>query len=221
MPVKQQPLSMRQRLERARLKSITTYERQARLEGYSCIAGVDEAGRGPLAGPVVAAACVVPDGVYFDRINDSKKLSPEKRKELHQKILENTDVSYAVELVDALMIDKVNILQATFRAMVGAVLKLAKRPDYLLVDGNQLPDFKVPAQGIVHGDCLSQSIMAAAIIAKCTRDQLMDEYHLQWPVYGFSQHKGYGTEGHLQALKIHGPCPIHRKTFHPIGGRRC
>jgi ribonuclease HII len=220
MPVVQQPLSIRQRLEKARLKSLTAYERRARLEGYSSIAGVDEAGRGPLAGPVVAAACIIPEGVYLEGIDDSKKLSSGQREKLHKKILENEDIVHAVELVDALIIDQVNILQATLRAMAGAVLKLKKRSDYVLVDGNQVPPLDVPAEAIVDGDCLSQSIMAAAILAKCTRDSLMVEYHEKWPEYGFRQHKGYGTEKHLEALKKHGPCPIHRKTFHPVAEKR-
>lgn len=213
MPVVHQPLSMRQRLEQARLKSLTAHERHARLEGYKDVAGVDEAGRGPLAGPVVAAACIIPEGVYFEGIDDSKKLSAEQREKLHKKIIENEDIVHAVELVDAAMIDQINILQATMRAMVGAVIKMKKKPDFVLVDGNQVPKFGVPAQAIIDGDSLSQSIMAAAILAKCTRDKLMLEYHEKWPEYGFAQHKGYGTEKHLQALKLYGPCPIHRRTF--------
>ena len=212
---------MRQRLERLRLHSLTTYERRAQKEGYCCVAGVDEAGRGPLAGPVVAAACVIPEEIYLEGIDDSKKLSAQKREKLYAQIIENPHILHAVEVVDALIIDQINILQATFRAMVAAVLKLSKKPDFLLVDGTHLPSFEIPARGIIAGDSLSQSIMAAAIIAKYTRDQLMIAYHEKWPSYGFATHKGYGTEKHFEALKLYGPCPIHRKSFYPIKELEC
>lgn len=212
MVLKNKPLRKNQRLE-----TLTEYEQRARTKGYQLIAGVDEAGRGPLAGPVVAAACIIPEGVYFKGINDSKQLSPEQRERLYEAIRQNPDILSGIGVVDAILIDQVNILQATFYAMVAAVAALKKKPDYLLVDGPYLPNFDIPAEGIVEGDTFSQSIMAAAIIAKCTRDQMMIKFDEQWPEYGFKRHKGYGTKEHLAALQLHGPCSIHRQTFRSCG----
>lgn len=194
------------------------FEKEAEKRGYKRIAGVDEAGRGPLAGPVVAAACVLPAGVFFPDIDDSKKLSPERRKESYRRLVEHSAVLYAVGVVEADIVDRINILQATFHAMCLAVVGLARTPDYVLVDGPQLPNFGIPAEGIIGGDGLSNSIAAASIIAKETRDRLMLEYHDKWPQYGFDQHKGYGTKAHLLAIEKEGPCPIHRMTFEPLRG---
>ncbi len=191
------------------------FEKSARQRGFQAIAGVDEAGRGPLAGPVVVAACILPEGFELEGINDSKKLTPLQRYELYEKIVNHPDISFSVEQVEALRIDQINILQATFEAMLLAVASLPKKADYLLVDGSLLPRFSQPAEAIIGGDGLSQSIAAASIIAKETRDRLMIKYHERFPQYGFHQHKGYGTQKHLEAIRMHGTCPLHRLTFHP------
>jgi ribonuclease HII len=202
--------------ELARLQGLTHFEKAARQKGYRFIAGVDEAGRGPLAGPVVAAACSLPEGLLIEGVNDSKKLTPEVRAKLFKRITEDSNITYGVGIIDAQIIDQINILRATFEAMLAAVASLPQTPDYLLVDGHMLPAFKMPAEAIVKGDALSLSIAAASIIAKETRDQLMLQFHALWPAYGFDEHKGYGTAKHLLALKEHGPCPIHRLTFEPV-----
>lgn len=202
--------------KRARLEKITQFETRARLQGRCLIAGIDEAGRGPLAGPVVAAACIIPEGFYFEGINDSKQLTKEQREQFYKEISQHPDVLAGVGIVEAIIIDQINILQATFQAMIAAILNLRQKPDYLLVDGPYLPKTGIPGEGIIDGDTLSQSIMAAAIIAKCTRDRMMVEFDKKWPQYGFKNHKGYGTPEHLSCLQLYGPCPIHRKTFHPV-----
>ena len=208
-----QPLNS---LEEKRLEALLSFEKSAWSNGYQSVAGVDEAGRGPLAGPVVAAACIFPPDFLLEGVNDSKLLSPLKRLCLFQTILSSIEISYGIGIVDALIIDEINILQATFQAMLLAISSLQKTPDYLLIDGNQMPATSIPGIPIIGGDGKSQSIAAASIIAKQTRDQLMLEYHLKWPVYGFDQHKGYGTKAHLAAIAKHGPCPIHRMTFAPL-----
>ncbi len=192
------------------------WETKALSNGFKHIAGVDEAGRGPLAGPVVAAACILPEGIVIEGLDDSKKLAPSKRFEIFQKILSLAEVDYGIGVIDALMIDQINILQATFQAMIAAILALKQRPDYLLVDGNKMPVINIPGKAIIKGDSLSQSIAAASIIAKETRDQLMNLYHEKWPQYGFKQHKGYGTQAHLLAIENYGPCQIHRMSFQPL-----
>lgn len=192
------------------------FERLARERGFRFIAGVDEAGRGPLAGPVVAAACMLPEEFDLEGVDDSKKLTPAQRQEIYLKLTQHPEVISAVGVVDSILIDQINILRATLEAMILAVSALSKRPDYLLIDGNQLPKFDIPCQAIVHGDSLSRSIAAASIIAKVTRDRMMQGYHAEWPAYGFDQHKGYGTAQHLAAIQAHGPCPIHRLSFEPI-----
>jgi len=208
---------MSQRLELLRLRSLTSYERRARINGYGLVAGVDEAGRGPLAGPVVAAACIVPEGLYIEGINDSKRLTADERAALFEKIRENEEIDCGVGIVDSLIIDQINILQAALQAMMAAIAKLRQEPDFLLIDGPYVPAQKIPGEGIIDGDSLSQSIMAGSIVAKCTRDYLMiHEYDRQWPQYGFRENKGYGTAQHLEALKKHGPCPIHRRSFEPV-----
>lgn len=204
------------RKERKRLNTLIKYEEEARSEGFRCIAGLDEAGRGPLAGPVVAAACIIPEGVFFPGINDSKKLTPLQRERLFAQITGHETVVYAIEWVSSLEIDRVNIFQATVMAMLQAVAKLSSIPDCLLVDGMQLPHPIIPVKKIIEGDVKSQSIAAASILAKVTRDRLMEELDTHWPQYGFKKHKGYGTAFHLEALATHGPCPIHRRSFEPI-----
>lgn len=192
------------------------FEKRARRKGFQRIAGIDEAGRGPLAGPVVAAACVFPKNFSLKGIDDSKKLSAEERFRLYEELIHHPEVDYGVGIIDALIIDEINILQATFQAMQIAIASLSNQPDYLLVDGPHLPKTDIFGEGIVDGDALCFSIAAASIIAKETRDRIMKKYHLEWPQYGFDRHKGYGTEQHLMALNLHGPCPIHRRSFSPI-----
>lgn len=202
--------------ERKRLRALLKYEKRARSDGYRQIAGLDEAGRGPLAGPVVAAACILPEKVFFPGVDDSKKLIPPIREELFSLLTGHSGVHFGVGVVDCEVIDSINILQATIQAMLEAVKNLTLLPDLLLVDGMDLPGSGIPVWKIVQGDSLSKSIAAASILAKVTRDKLMDKYHERWPEYQFNQHKGYGTPGHLEALEKFGPCPIHRKTFAPI-----
>lgn len=180
--------------------------------GYKVICGVDEAGRGPLAGPVCAAAVILPAEVPFDGLNDSKKLSDKKRRELYP-LIKQYAVAYSIVLADEKEIDQINILQATLKAMRQAVDELSRKPDYVLVDGNKLPELNVEAEAVVHGDSLSASIAAASILAKVTRDDYMLQMDAQYPEYGFAVHKGYGTKAHYAALHEHGPCPIHRMTF--------
>ena len=180
--------------------------------GYKMICGVDEAGRGPLAGPVCAAAVILPAELPFDGLNDSKKLSDKKRRELFP-LIKQYAVSYCVVLVDEKEIDRINILQATLQAMRRCVEGLSQKPDYVLVDGNKLPELDVEAEAIVHGDSLSASIAAASVLAKVTRDELMEKMAEEYPEYAFEVHKGYGTKAHYEALRAHGPSPIHRMTF--------
>lgn len=207
-------------LELFRLEQLHLYENEGRKRGFKIIAGVDEAGRGPLAGPVVAAACAIPKGILFEGLNDSKQLTPKKRAALFEKISSCADVNFSIATIDHLMIDKVNIYQATILAMLQAIAALDPAPDYLLVDGLKLPHPSIPCEAIIKGDAKSHSIAAASVLAKETRDKMMLEYHEQWPHYGFDRHKGYGTAAHLEAIRKHGPCPIHRKTFEPIKSLR-
>lgn len=191
------------------------FEKKARSQGFNAIAGIDEAGRGPLAGPVVAAACLIPQRVYFRGIDDSKKLTAEQREDLFAEISAKKGVFFAVGIVSSIEIDRINIYQATIQAMLQAVSALGMTPDLLLVDGLNLPHPHIPTQKIIGGDALSQSIAAASIIAKVTRDRLMVELDQQWPQYGFKQHKGYSTPQHLEAIAVYGVSPIHRKSFAP------
>lgn len=181
-------------------------------KGIKIVCGVDEAGRGPLAGPVCAAAVILPPHVEIPGLNDSKKLTDKRRRELFP-IIKEQAVAYAIAFSDEKEIDESNILQATFRAMERAVDGLSVRPEYILVDGNKLPMLATPAEAVVHGDSLSASIAAASILAKVTRDDLMLQYAQVYPAYGFEVHKGYGTKVHYEALRKHGPCSIHRMTF--------
>ena len=176
------------------------------------VCGVDEAGRGPLAGPVCAAACILPFGLELPGLNDSKKLSEKQRERLYEEITAQA-LAWSVFLVDERTVDEINILQATFRAMRGAVAGLQVRPELCLVDGNQDPGLLLPTLTVVHGDAQCASIAAASILAKVTRDRLMLQYAAQYPQYGFEKHKGYGTKAHYAALDTYGPCPIHRRTF--------
>ncbi len=204
--------------ERRRLHQLTVFEREIREDGFKTIAGIDEAGRGPLAGPVVAAACIIPEDVLIEGVDDSKKLTPEHRAAVFTTLSADARIVFGVGIIDHIVIDKVNIFQATIQAMLMAVEKLPLSPDFLLVDGLSLPHPHLPTRKIIKGDALSQSIGAASIIAKETRDRLMCDYHKQWPQYGFDKHKGYATDQHLEALREHGPCPIHRKSFAPLKG---
>lgn len=202
--------------ELARLKKLCVFEENARQRGYKNIAGIDEAGRGPLAGPVVIAACILPPDLYLKGIDDSKKLTHEERVRIFEKIVGNQDICFSISVIDVKTIDQINILRATFKGMIEAVEQLKIQPDYLLVDGSMIPSFKVPAEAIIQGDGLSQSIAAASIIAKVNRDRIMLEYHAQWPQYGFDSHKGYATPQHKEAIEKYGPLPIHRFSFDPV-----
>ena len=175
-------------------------------------AGIDEAGRGPLAGPVVAAAVILPPGCGLTGIDDSKKLSEASRKVAWEAIT-RTAVAYGIGIVEHDVIDKINILRASLKAMEIAVSNLRTRPDFLLIDGNQGLSILVPQETIVKGDARCSSIAAASILAKVTRDSIMERYHETYPQYNFCSHKGYATKEHLDALREHGPCPIHRRTF--------
>ena len=188
------------------------FEHIKQAEGYQLICGVDEAGRGPLAGPVCAAAVILPDGVEIPGLNDSKKLSDKKRRELLP-IINEKAVAYSIAFADHQEIDSINILQATFLAMQRAIDGLSVKPDFALIDGNREKDFGLPVQTIVQGDGRSASIAAASILAKVTRDDLMDQLAKEYPGYGFEVHKGYGTKAHYEALRNMGPCAIHRMTF--------
>jgi ribonuclease HII len=202
--------------EKTRLVQMFAAERRLQSEGFSLIAGVDEAGRGPLAGPVVAAGCIFLHEIFFDSLNDSKQLTPEIRERLYEEITTSPSILYGVGIVDVKRIDQINILQATFHAMRKAIQDLPQKPDYLLIDGNQKPRIQIPAEAIVEGDAKSVSIAAASVIAKVTRDRIMKELDKKYPEYGFAQHKGYATEQHLTAIHKHGPCPIHRTSFEPV-----
>ena len=190
-----------------------TYEKLAYLEGYQCVAGVDEAGRGPLAGPVVAAAVIFPPEYINKEINDSKKLSATKRTYLYD-IIKNEAIAVGVGVAESDVIDRINILRASLQAMYEAVQELYTSPDYLLVDGLHRVPLPTPQKPIVKGDALSISIAAASIIAKVSRDRIMEMYHRQFPQYNFMRNKGYGTEEHRIAIEQFGMCKIHRRSFH-------
>ena len=187
-------------------------EDECRAEGYTVICGVDEAGRGPLAGPVCAAAVILPDHLELPGLNDSKKLSDKKRRELFPLIKEQA-IAYGIGLASEKEIDEINILQATYLAMERAISQLEGKADLALIDGNRATDFGLPVKTVVKGDSLSASIAAASILAKVTRDDMMEAYANDYPGYGFEIHKGYGTKAHYAALTEKGPSPIHRMTF--------
>ncbi|MCM1246493.1 MAG: ribonuclease HII [Roseburia sp.] len=197
--------------ERNRLEAMREFERRYGDE-FSCICGIDEAGRGPLAGPVVAGAVVLPKECEILYLNDSKKLSAKRREELFDEIREKA-VSYGIGMSSPERIDEINILQATYEAMVHAVEDLGVVPDLLLNDAVTIPQLPIRQMGIIKGDAKSVSIAAASIMAKVTRDRLMVEYAELYPDYGFEKHKGYGSAAHIEALKKFGPCPIHRNSF--------
>ena len=202
----------RQRLEKekARTEAMSVYER--RFADRGLIAGIDEVGRGPLAGPVCACALILPTDHPVLYLNDSKKLTAKKRDELYD-VLMREAVSIGIGYESPEIIDEINILQATYSAMRSALAALSPGPDFLLIDAVSIPGVSVPSRSIVHGDALSVSIAAASIVAKVSRDRLMEEYDRLYPEYGFARNKGYGTAEHMAALRKYGPCPIHRKSF--------
>lgn len=193
-----------------RTELMKEFDREYKIYGTIC--GIDEAGRGPLCGPVVAAAVILPDEYNILYINDSKKLSETKREEVYKEI-DKYAVAYGVGIVSPERIDEINILQATYEAMRTAIHKLSVTPDILLNDAVTIPMVDIKQVPIIKGDAKSQSIAAASIVAKVTRDHLMEEYDRLYPEYGFAKHKGYGTAAHIKAIKEYGPCPIHRRTF--------
>jgi ribonuclease HII len=192
------------------------YERKLRAIGVTRIAGVDEAGRGALAGPVAAAAVILPEKFRHRRLNDSKQLAPELREEIYHDLIANAELSWAVGIVDSIEIDRINILRATHKAMRAAIAALSIPPDHVLIDGLPVIPFPFPQTAIIDGDCLSLTIAAASVIAKVTRDTMMRDFCGHFPEYCFSQHKGYTTELHLLKLHEFGPCPIHRRSFEPV-----
>src|SRR5438046_2751826 len=192
------------------------YERKLRAAGVTRIAGVDEAGRGALAGPVVAAAVILPEKFRHRRLNDSKQLLPERREEIYHELIDNQAILWAVGIVDSMEIDAINILRASHKAMRAAIGALTLQPDHVLIDGLPVFPFPLPQTAIIDGDCYSLTIAAASVIAKVTRDTIMRDFCAHFPEYCFSQHKGYGTELHLIKLHEHGPCPIHRRSFEPV-----
>ncbi len=198
--------------ELKRLKEMSKYEEEAYLNGCEFIAGIDEAGRGPLVGPVVAACVILPKDIIIEKLNDSKKLSEKVRENLYEIITEKA-VSYGVGIVDEKCIDEINILNATKKAMNQAISQLNQQPDLLLIDAIRLEDCKIEQKSIIKGDSLSVSIAAASIIAKVTRDRLIKEMDEIYPQYSLAKNKGYGTKEHIEAIKNYGICPIHRVSF--------
>jgi ribonuclease HII len=192
------------------------YEKKLRAIGVAHIAGIDEAGRGALAGPVVAAAVILPEKFRHRKLNDSKQLTPELREEIYQELIARDDLVWAIGIIDSVEIDQLNILRASHKAMRAAIAALSIMPDHVLIDGLPVFPFPLPQTAIIDGDCISLSIAAASVIAKVTRDTLMREFCARFPEYCFSQHKGYATELHLAKLHAHGPCPIHRRSFEPV-----
>ncbi|MBR4723302.1 MAG: ribonuclease HII [Clostridia bacterium] len=198
--------------ELLRQEKMKETEKRLAKEGYKYIAGIDEAGRGPLAGPVYAAAVILPPDIRLDGINDSKKLSPKKREELFDEITKKA-VSYSIFAVDEKKIDEINILNATYVAMNGAAEALSQKPDYVIIDGNSIKNMSYPHETIVKGDAKSISIAAASVLAKVARDRYITEMAKTYPEYGFERHKGYGTKEHTDAILKYGITPIHRRTF--------
>ncbi len=207
----------------AKYASSFEFEQQLWRQGVSRVAGVDEAGRGPLAGPVVAAAAILPPRwadaglpAGLAGLNDSKQLTEQQRERFFAFLTKCGEIEFAVAEIHAALIDEINILQATHRAMNDALAKLIPPPQHALVDGRPVRTMRVPQTAIVKGDARSYSIAAASVLAKVTRDRLMQEFDRQWPEYGFAVHKGYGTARHLAAIEQFGPCPIHRRSFAPL-----
>lgn len=189
-----------------------TIEQELMDQGYEHICGVDEAGRGPLCGPVVAAACILPTGIYIEGLNDSKKLTPKKRKQIFDKIIENA-IAYCIAEASVEEIDELNILEADMLAMRRAVEGLSVKADFAIIDGNISRGFPIPTMTVIKGDATSPSIAAASILAKVARDELCEQMDKDYPQYGIAKHKGYGTKQHMDALREFGPSPIHRKKF--------
>ena len=198
--------------EYERLNNMLEIENMLYDKGYNYICGVDEAGRGPLCGPVVAAAVILKKSDIIEGVNDSKKLSEKKREKLYDDII-NHAVSVGVGISDVDVIEKLNILNATKKAMCNAILNLKIKPEYALIDGNQGIEITIPFETVVKGDSKSESIAAASIIAKVTRDRILREYDKKYPEYGFAKHKGYGTKAHIEAIQKYGLLPIHRPSF--------
>ncbi|WP_405353044.1 ribonuclease HII [Ruminococcus sp.] len=188
------------------------FENKAIANGYKAVCGVDEAGRGPLAGPVCAAAVILPEGVVIDGVNDSKKLTEKKREALFDVIREQA-LAYSIAYATVDEIEEMNILNATMLAMRRAVEGLSVKADYAMIDGNKIPELNIDAECIVKGDARSMSIACASILAKVSRDRLLYKYAEEYPMYGFDKHKGYGTKAHREAILEYGPCPYHRKSF--------
>lgn len=195
-----------------RLRHMLEIEDKLYEKGYNFVCGVDEAGRGPLCGPVVAAAVILPKDECIEGVNDSKKLSEKKRELLYEKIISRA-IAYGIGISDVDLIEKVNILNATKLAMKMAISNLKVKPDYVLIDGNQMIDISIDASTVVSGDAKSESIAAASILAKVTRDRMLIEYDKKYPEYGFAKHKGYGTKAHIEAIKKYGLTDIHRPSF--------
>ena len=193
-------------------KNMWQFEEELFAQGYQLVCGVDEAGRGPLAGPVCAAAVILPPHLEIPGLDDSKKLSDKRRRELFP-IIKEQAIAYGIGLASQEEIDEINILQATFLAMERAIAQLQIKPEYALIDGNRTKDFGLPVKTVVKGDSLSANIAAASVLAKVTRDMLMEEAAVEYPGYGFEIHKGYGTRAHYDALREKGPSSIHRMTF--------
>lgn len=198
--------------------SLFQYERKFQSQGCRRIAGIDEAGRGPLAGPVSAAVCILPHGFSIEGVNDSKQLTVKVREELFEQIVAYPEIDFGIGFASVEEIDRWNILQATFLAMHRALEKIREAPDLILIDGNRAPQFGIPTVPIVKGDAKSASIACASILAKVARDRHLLELDRLYPKYGFASHKGYGTPEHLEALQAYGPCPLHRRSFEPVKG---
>jgi ribonuclease HII len=191
-------------------------ENQLCRSGFAEIAGIDEAGRGPLAGPVVAAAVILPPRFTLQDLNDSKQLNLATREAIYLELIQHPKIVFGIGVASVEEIDRVNILQATYLAMQRAVTSLGRQPQHLLIDGRPVPTFAIPQTAVVDGDAKSRSIAAASVIAKVMRDRIMTAFHEQYPLYEFAQHKGYATPEHLRLLDLHGPCPLHRKSFSPV-----
>lgn len=205
----------REQNEMQRVDALYKYEYKFQKQGIEYIAGVDEAGRGPLAGPVFVAAVILPIGLYIPKINDSKKISAKVRESIYELLLKEA-IAIERSIVDEKTIDRINIYQATINGMYNAILSLKTKPQQVLIDAVPLERLDIPSLSLIKGDAISASIAAASIVAKVERDHMMDEYDKMYPEYGFAQHKGYGTAQHVAALKKYGPCPIHRRSFEPV-----
>lgn len=205
----------KEQCELDRVQKLYCNEYEFYQKGYDFVAGIDEAGRGPLAGPVVVAAVILPLGFHIPKINDSKKLSAKLRDEIYNCIIKNA-ISIERAIINEQTIDEINIYQATVKGMYMVINGLNPSPKAVLIDAVPLEQLTIPSLSLIKGDAISASIAAASIIAKVERDQIMNELDEKYPMYGFSQHKGYGTAQHIEAIRKYGPCPVHRKTFEPI-----